>query len=127
MKKYQSSLHCWDSNPPPSEHESPLITTRLGSRDQLLIDHKGSLVLFQSNCYFLHFTRSNLKIVLGRRKAANVTLLTSLVEGKILVHFDSISAQIKANLVTLFMSNLFKWGVEGGEICLTMANVWEKQ
>ena len=30
MKKCQSSIRCWDSNPQPSMHESPTMTTRPG-------------------------------------------------------------------------------------------------
>ena len=30
MGECPSSIQCWDSNPQPSEHESPHITTRTG-------------------------------------------------------------------------------------------------
>ena len=30
VKKYPSSIRCWDLNPQPLEHESPPITTRPG-------------------------------------------------------------------------------------------------
>ena len=30
VKKYPSSIQCWDLNPQPLEHESPPITTRPG-------------------------------------------------------------------------------------------------
>ena len=32
VKKYPSSIWCWNSNSQPLEHQSPLITTRLGVR-----------------------------------------------------------------------------------------------
>ena len=35
VKKYPSSMRCWDSNPRPLEHESPSITTRPGLPPQI--------------------------------------------------------------------------------------------